>query len=396
MSEFWVLVLLLFLLLGLGSLEYFFHKIKRDRIPIRIHVNGTRGKSSVTRLIASGLRAGGFRVLAKTTGTVPKLILPDGTEKQIFRYGVPNILEQKDAIKEAEIQKVQAVVLECMALVPFNQKVSEEKLIRATHSVITNVKDDHLEIMGPEKSDVAIALSHTIGRENTVFTSEKEFLTLIENSCKIKNSRIVPTSLEKFSKLDYMRGFSYFEHPENVVLALEVCASFGISPEIAIQGMWSHSPDLGASFFRSYWLGEKNIGFGNGFAANDPDSASFLWEKAILQFPEHKYKIALVNCRNDRQERSEQIAKEILSWKKYSPDLVICVGEETGVFLKTWTKSNGDGSKLFDLKNSKAGVVLEFLENIRETKVLVVGLGNISGFGLEFLSLLKTKEGSTS
>ena len=36
-----------------------------------VHVNGTRGKSTVCRLIDAGLRAGGVRVFCKTTGTDP-------------------------------------------------------------------------------------------------------------------------------------------------------------------------------------------------------------------------------------------------------------------------------------------------------------------------------------
>jgi hypothetical protein len=36
-------------------------------IPVRIHVNGIRGKSSVTRLIAAALREAGIRTVAKTT-----------------------------------------------------------------------------------------------------------------------------------------------------------------------------------------------------------------------------------------------------------------------------------------------------------------------------------------
>ena len=42
-----------------GMAEYAYHLKNLRSIPIRIHVNGTRGKSSVTRLIAAGLREGG-------------------------------------------------------------------------------------------------------------------------------------------------------------------------------------------------------------------------------------------------------------------------------------------------------------------------------------------------
>src|SRR5260370_24235129 len=56
------------------------HRRNLRAIPVRIHVAGTRGKSTTTRLIAAGLRAGGLRVVAKTTGTEPRLIRPDGSE----------------------------------------------------------------------------------------------------------------------------------------------------------------------------------------------------------------------------------------------------------------------------------------------------------------------------
>ena len=55
-----------------------------SKIPIRIHVNGTRGKSSVTRLIAAGLRAGGKRTFAKTTGTAPRVIDSIGIDRIIL------------------------------------------------------------------------------------------------------------------------------------------------------------------------------------------------------------------------------------------------------------------------------------------------------------------------
>ena len=63
-----ILVIIIVSVLTLGLFEIFIHKKSIANIPIRIHVNGIRGKSSVVRLIAAGLREGGLRTFAKTTG----------------------------------------------------------------------------------------------------------------------------------------------------------------------------------------------------------------------------------------------------------------------------------------------------------------------------------------
>ncbi len=66
MVTIWVLTLLV---LVLGLVENAVHHRRRRKIPIRIHVNGTRGgKSTTTRLIAGILRQAGYKTIAKTTG----------------------------------------------------------------------------------------------------------------------------------------------------------------------------------------------------------------------------------------------------------------------------------------------------------------------------------------
>ena len=85
----------------LGALEYARHVRRLRSIPLRIHVNGTRGKSAVTRLIAAGLREGGIRTCAKTTGTLPRMIFPDGSEYPVFRPSRPNVIEQLRIVKAA-------------------------------------------------------------------------------------------------------------------------------------------------------------------------------------------------------------------------------------------------------------------------------------------------------
>ena len=107
---------LLMVLVLLGIVEGIRHRRNLSRIPIRIHVNGTRGKSSVTRLIAAGLRAGGVPTCAKTTGTAAAMILPDGSEYAIYRPARANILEQVRIIDTAAEVGCQALVVECMAL----------------------------------------------------------------------------------------------------------------------------------------------------------------------------------------------------------------------------------------------------------------------------------------
>ena len=73
-----VLVILLASFIIFGVIEYYKHQSVLSTIPIRIHVNGSRGKSSVTRLIAAGLRSGGLNTIAKVTGSAPRRINEKG------------------------------------------------------------------------------------------------------------------------------------------------------------------------------------------------------------------------------------------------------------------------------------------------------------------------------
>ena len=140
--------ILLLILLGLGLIEAHYHKLALAQLSIRIHVNGSRGKSSVTRLIASGLRAGGLKTLAKTTGTAPRIIDENGKDRIIHRLRSASIGEQVRLLRNFAKKKPGAVVIECMAVNPQYQWVAEQKMIQSTISVMTNVRPDHLDEMG--------------------------------------------------------------------------------------------------------------------------------------------------------------------------------------------------------------------------------------------------------
>ena len=62
------------ILLILGIREQLAQKRNVEKIPIRVNINGIRGKSTVTRLITSILTEAGYRTIGKTTGTAARMI----------------------------------------------------------------------------------------------------------------------------------------------------------------------------------------------------------------------------------------------------------------------------------------------------------------------------------
>jgi hypothetical protein len=73
-----------------------------NSIAVKIHVNGTRGKSTITKYIFAGLKEDHLRVLGKVTGEIPTMLLPDGSQKpsneedrQGFRSNSTSFAKQK-------------------------------------------------------------------------------------------------------------------------------------------------------------------------------------------------------------------------------------------------------------------------------------------------------------
>ncbi len=139
-------------------------RIARKKLAHVVHVNGTRGKSTVSRLIEAGLRAGGLRVFCKTTGTDPMTIDVNGCEQPIRRRGKANIKEQITILRRAAAQDAQVLVVECMAITPEFQQASQHDILRADIGVITNVRRDHTDVMGDTLPQIAEALCHTVPR----------------------------------------------------------------------------------------------------------------------------------------------------------------------------------------------------------------------------------------
>lgn len=158
---FWICLALVLVPLAAESLLL---RRRRGRLAARVHVHGTRGKSAVVRLTAARLRALGFRVLAKTTGDAPEWIFPDGSTRPLRRTGPARIREHALLLDKASRLGADVVIAEGMALHPETVWMSE-RLLRATHAAVVNVRPDHEESMGPGREGVIRTLSLMIPAE---------------------------------------------------------------------------------------------------------------------------------------------------------------------------------------------------------------------------------------
>lgn len=373
-----------------GVWETYRHEKNLRRIPVRVHVNGTRGKSSVTRLIAAGLRASGRRAFAKTTGTTARMILPDGSEVDVYRVGQPNIIEQTRIVRRAIEARADTLVIECMAVTPELQPVTELRLVQSTVGVITNVRSDHLDVMGPTVDDAAAVLAQTAPRNAPLFTAERERAHLLAKVARERGSELHVVHEGDVSE-DDLAGFRYIEHADNVALALAVCRHLGVDRETALRGMREAQPDPGALQQYTVRAGERTVRFVNAFAANDPDSTLIVWNRLGLDEPPDAWKrIVLLNCRGDRVHRSTQLG-DLLSEGRIAPDHVVLTGEETGMIALRLVSRGYPRERLSSIGNLDPERIYERLLNLVDEQAVVVGIGNIVGGGEEIVEFIRAR-----
>lgn len=380
MYVFFALLFLLIIAVIYGTWEYFSHQKRIYSIPIRIHVNGTRGKSSVTRLIGSALSEAGIKTITKVTGTYPRLILDDGTETEIFRKSGANIIEQLAVVKLAAERKVQAIVIECMAVEPKYQEITEKQMIHATINVITNVRLDHIEIMGYSLPEITHALSKTIPEGQHLFTSEKVMFPLLKAVADKKHTVIHSADTDSITQ-DEMNGFNYLEHKENAELALGVCEHLGISKEVALRGMYKAIPDAGALNFHSITVSDKKINFYNAFAANDPQSTLMILNQLKDQNKFIGTKIILLNSRPDRIDRAKQLSEMTGKFLGDEIDYLILIGQPTDM-VENLSAANGvRRNKILNLGVTDPVNVFDSIVSCTDNESTVIAIGNMGGMG---------------
>lgn len=374
-----------FLLIA-GIVEQRRHYAALHTIPSRVLVNGIRGKSSITRLCAGALRGGDLVTVAKTTGTAARFIHPDATEEPVYRkFGIANVVEQIGIVRRAATYRPDALVIECMAVMPALQEVNQSKLIRSTIGVLCNVREDHLAEMGPTLDDVARSLCRSMPEDGICVTAEQERFHILQEEADARNCQLIYADPETVTD-EELRGFSWFTFKENVAIALVVADLLGVEREVALQGMYDAPPDPGVLSVERYVTSEdKRLAFANVFAANDPESTLMninqLLDLGAIRRPLN----VVINCRPDRVERNGQMGEIIPDLR---PDNVFVIGHPAKSAIDAIPAEWRDRAVDLGGERRSADEFMPTLLGRMSDGSSLVAIGNIHGQGEELLEYL--------
>ena len=379
------IIALIAFLLYLGIKEKRENEKNIESLKIRVNVNGTRGKSTATRLITSVLEEAGYNALGKTTGTAARIIYK-GTETKIKRKKEgSNIKEQIAVIREAKQKNANALVCECMAVRPDYQKVYSHNIIKANICVIVNVLEDHLDVMGPTTDQMALAFGETIPYNGTLIITNNKYTRYFKDIAKKRHTKVYVARNQDIPK-GYIEKFSYVLFPDNIALALAVARALNINKKIALDGMLKANPDPGALNIKEIHDEKKDINFNfvNAFAANEPASSLAIIDKVNELKYDTKDLVVLFNGRPDRIDRTNQFVEDF--FPKLPNCVLVGMGQAIGNIKKGFDEGKYPNVKEYlHFENGDPQTIVDSMLPYLKHKVLL-GVGNIHGDGEELIN----------
>ncbi|WP_322551799.1 poly-gamma-glutamate synthase PgsB [Priestia megaterium] len=385
-----VILICLFLVLAYGAREQIKHQKNIDSIPVRININGIRGKSTVTRLITGIVTEAGYKTVGKTTGTSARMIywFTDEEKPIVRRPEGPNIGEQRRVVKEAARLEAEALVSECMAVNPDYQITFQEKMIQANIGVIVNVLEDHMDVMGPTLDEVAEAFLATIPYKGHLITIDGPYLEYFKTVAAKRRTKVIVADNSRITD-EFLRKFDYMVFPDNASLALAVAEALDIPEEVAFRGMLNAHPDPGAMRITQFGDPKAPAFLVNGFAANDAASTLRIWERVGEIGYSVDSPIVIMNCRPDRVDRTEQFARDVLPYIK--ADILVLIGETTSPIMDAYNEGIIPAKEIWDLEGYSTEGIFDKLRPELHNR-MIYGVGNIHGAAEPLIEAMKNYE----
>jgi len=357
------------------------HEKRLKAYKVRVHVNGIRGKSTVTRLISGILREAGYRAVAKTTGSAAATIDFDGNDIPIPRRGPANVKEQQDIIAQWDAVEPDAMVIECMALQPKYQEWAEKMVIRAHIGVITNVREDHQDVMGETLPEIAVSMAHMCPADGYLITAEynPELQSVLEAEAKKRGSKLIVADPSRVSDEEIAR-FDYLSFKDNAAIGLAVADLLGIDHDTAMRGMFKSKGDIGVVRLQHVNLKGKPVIWANLFAVNDRESMVISMDMLESYCNDKTVRIGILNNRYDRERRAEQFGDVAVKDLKF--DWLITFGAYEEIVTRKLLANGFPHERIVNLGFSVNPPVEQIIDSIANMipdgfQAMLVGFVNI-------------------
>lgn len=374
-------IIALIVLIGLLVLEAAVYHRSVQRIPLRIHVNGTRGKSTVTEYLAEALRQPGRVTMGKITGVIPTLII-NGRRKHIERHGNARLQEQFGIIRRAGKQGCDHLILECMSIDPELQK-TEASFFCPHLYIITNLRDDHREVSGPAKLSYMDAICQAIPPGCTVLTSETEQFERIATAAARKRCPVVRAN-DELPDILCETSLPPNVIRENLALALTACRLLGTDPSVAANRLLDLIRQQPPRLLEVDPA--KGISFLNGFDSNDTASAEIFLDQCRSMSGKFRALIVILNTRPDRPGRTRLFTE----WIPGIPGLthVFVSGGHRINAMRQLRSAGMDKAQVTGLHGRDIRNIQSIIVETTSERTLIFGVGNISGDGFRIVEAL--------
>lgn len=374
------LTFVLLLVLLLLIVEARFLGRSRERILSRIHVNGTRGKSSVTEYLAAALTQTDTRTMAKITGVIPTLI-ENGSREPIVRRGSARVQEQFRIIRKAGRADCDHLILECMSIDPALQRL-ESSYFKPHIYVITNIRDDHQEVMGRSIEQQVKSICDAIPPDCTVVTGPDSHLEAIAAAAALKGSQLVVADLPLAPHLEKHLPEGVF--PANMAIVLSICKLHGQDRDQAFQRILQSME--GQDSRLSSLDRKRDMLVLNGFDVNDTASADAFLTRWRSETGHDRPLLVIFNSRNDRPYRTTQFA----SWLAGIPGLafIVLTGDHRQRARFELKRSGMDPQRIVEIRPGEISGIRKRIMEVAAERSLVLTIGNIAGDGFKIMEEL--------
>jgi hypothetical protein len=323
----------------------------------RILVTGSRGKSSIVRLLHAAMLAADHECYARITGVIPRQLGPNGV-RVISRSSGAHVGEMHWWLRQLPAS-ARAIIMENSAITPDLQGLAG-RWLKPGITILSNTLPDHQELWGPSRASAARVLTAGIPRTCPVvlpdkLQSDQHLLALLrERQCPLVFAGPVAC-------------VEQHHHATNMGLALTALEHLGIAGVPALQSMLQLRPDRYDFHIASY--GGARLAMA--FAVNDIFSTKTLFRSLSWSREETRL---IYNHRSDRPGRFQSFVDWLGNsrWRE-----VLIIGDRPRA---------RPGSARYVKLNNTQGLLRLFQPGDR-----IFGCGNIAGLPLSLTALEQFK-----